>query len=98
MSDSFEIDHRQINNSTHSEEKLIMATDMLNKLIADGYIVTPTSGYSQPTIPTAYRTVPRHYGLTCSCSSIMLGRITRSYSGRRNERTGHVRIYSLCRS
>ncbi len=58
MSGISEIEFRQTDAPSKAEEQPITAAEMLNQLIAGGHIVTPVSGYSQPTIPSAYRIVP----------------------------------------
>ena len=58
MSDTSVTKHRPIDVPAKAEEQSITAGEMLQQLIAGGYIVTPTAGYAQPTVPSAYRTVP----------------------------------------
>ena len=58
MSDSSARGYRQANTLNKAEEQPITAAEMLKQLIASGYIVLPSTGYVQPTIPSAYRVVP----------------------------------------
>jgi len=58
MSDSSARGYRQANTLNKAEEQPITAAEMLKQLIASGYIVPPSTGYVQPTIPSAYRVVP----------------------------------------
>ncbi|MCY4289291.1 MAG: hypothetical protein OXC63_11920 [Aestuariivita sp.] len=58
MSDTFATEQHQVDAPSKAEKQSITAGEMLQQLIADGYIVTPADSYVQPTMPTAYGTVP----------------------------------------
>ncbi len=58
VSESSATKDHQANTSNQAKEPPITAGEMLKQLIAGGYIVPPTFGYTQPTLPSAYMVVP----------------------------------------
>jgi len=58
MSDMSATDPRPSDGPSTAEVPPITAGEMFSRLIASGHIVTPEAGYSQPTVPSAYRIVP----------------------------------------
>ncbi|MCY4207686.1 MAG: hypothetical protein OXD29_07005 [Roseovarius sp.] len=58
MSDTSATEQHQTDAPSKAEKQSITAGEMLQQLIAGGCIVTSAAGYTQPTVPSAYRNVP----------------------------------------